>query len=71
MKYIIAAILSGALFLGLHSPAITINSWDKVLYNREKPKEKRKREFKIITIIWAILTVAMFVYVAFFVDRID
>ena len=68
MKYLIAAGISGFLFLGLHSPTISSNYWHKLLFNKEDTKEQKKREFKVITIIWAIATVIIFLIFTFTAD---
>jgi len=65
MKYLIASGLSGLLFLGMHSPTMTANFWQKVLHNKEETKDKKKREYKLNNIIWAIGTIIIFA-VAFF-----
>ena len=65
MKYLIATGLSGLLFLGMHGTTYTSNYWHKVLFNNEDTKEKKKKEFKINTILWAIGTVIIFVVAVF------
>lgn len=68
MKYLGALAISAMLFLGMVSPSMNINFWHKLLYNKEETKEKKKKDFKISIIIWAILTAALFIFVIFFVD---
>jgi len=68
MKYLLALALSGMIFLGMIGPPITIRFWHKLLYNKEETKEQKKRDYKIGIAIWAVLTISLFIYVAFFVD---
>ena len=65
MKYFIAIGISGLLFLGLHGTSFTSNYWHKVLFNYEDTKEKKKKEFKINTILWAIGTIIIFIVAVF------
>jgi hypothetical protein len=60
--------LSAMIFLGMVTPAIDIRFWQKLLYKKEEPKDKIKKDYKIGIVIWAILTIALFIYVAFFVE---
>ena len=68
MKYLLALALSGMLFLGMMTQVFDSHFWGKLLHNKETPKDKKKREYKIVMFIWAILTIVLFVYVIFFVD---
>ncbi|MDR3288340.1 MAG: hypothetical protein LBT22_02815 [Peptococcaceae bacterium] len=66
MKYFQVLALSAMLFLGLISPSIGVNFWQKLLYNQEDTKEQKKKDFKISIILWAIGTIAMFVFAIIF-----
>ena len=68
MKYLYAVGFSLFLLLGMMSPTITHNFGQKFLYNKEIPKEKKKKEYRLNLILWVILTVAVFVFFVFFVD---
>jgi uncharacterized membrane protein SpoIIM required for sporulation len=66
VKYFQVLALSAMLFLGLISPSIGVNFWQKLLYNQEDTKEQKKKDFKISIILWAIGTIAMFVFAIIF-----
>ena len=68
MKYLAASGLSALFYLAINGPSIEVNIWQKLLYNKETPKEKRKKEYKRNIIIWAVFTIVMFVFVVFFID---
>jgi len=68
MKYLAASGLSAMFFLGIISPTVDANFWQKLLYKREDTKEQKKKEYKITIIIWALFTIVVFVFVTFFID---
>ncbi len=68
MKYIGALVISTMLFLGLIGPSLSIDFWHKLLYNKSTAKAKKKKDFRVVMIIWIALTLALFVFVALFVN---
>ena len=68
MKYLAASVISAMVFFAMFTPAINVNFWQKLLYNKEDAKEKKKKEYKAYIIIWAVFTVVEFIYITFFYD---
>jgi len=60
MRYLLALILSGMLFLGINGPSMEVHFWRKVINKKEVTKEQKKKEFKLNRIIWAIGTIIIF-----------
>jgi len=49
-------------------PSITINTWQKLLYDKEPTEKEKKKDFRVGIVLWAILTFVVFVITIFFVD---
>jgi hypothetical protein len=67
IKYIGALVISVLFLLGLVGPSMTIDFWHKMLYGKEESKEKKKKDYKLVFILWGVLTISLFVFVIFFV----
>jgi len=67
VKYLAALLFSVVLLPLLMSRTETILFWRKVIY-KEEPKEYRKKQYKRLLVFWAIVTVAAFIFVIFFLD---
>ena len=67
-NFLIVFFLSLMLFLALVTPAIDINFWQKLLYKKEVSPEKKKKDFKICMIIWAIGTLILIIFAAIYAD---
>ena len=68
IKYLMALVISAMFFIGMIAPSISINFWHKLLYDKVDTKKQKKKDFKISLVIWSIFTIALFIYVVFFVD---
>ena len=68
MKYLYGLGFSVILFLGMISPSIEIRFWHKLLYNKEESKEEIKKDYKTSIILWAVLTIALYIFLIFFID---
>lgn len=66
MKFLIILALSALLFLGIIGRPISVNYWQKRLYNKEATEEEKKKDFIIGIILWAILTFGLIIFVIFF-----
>jgi hypothetical protein len=65
MKYLGAAVFSIAVLIAWICREEGVLRMRKWLHN-EDPKEHRKKEYKGLIIAWVIITIAVFIYVAFF-----
>ena len=68
MRYLYALAASVLLFLAMIGPSITINTWQKLLYDKEPTEKEKKKDFRVGIVLWAILTFVVFVITIFFVD---
>ena len=67
-NFLIVFVLSLMLFLGLVRPSIDSNFWQKLLYKKEDSPEKKRKDFKMCIILWAIGTLILIIFVAIYAD---
>ena len=67
MKYLIALGCSVVLLLGFILREEILLKMRDFLHD-EDPKEKRRKDYKVMLIIWSLFTVAIFILFIFFVE---
>jgi len=68
MKYLYGLGFSAIIFLGMIGPSINIRIGQKLLYGKEDTKEEIKKDYRVSIVLWAILTIALYIFLIFFTD---